>query len=388
MRRKFQILIFLFVYSKALFAQEIRIGLFHNSLVESFSFHCLEGNYKIFSPEGQVAEIEKGDLVFLSISDEQIRIENGSGIEGNYSSLEFTDPSLKSEFSLKVVNPSMAPRNYEGELKVDLRHGVFRLINELEFDQYLAGVVEAEGGAGAPEEFFKVQAVLCRTYAVKNWDKHLSEGFNLCDETHCQAYKGKNDENPAILHAVYSTHDIVIADYSYKLADAPYHSNSGGETQKADGLWPGGEDYLLSILDPFSKTGRNYSWEEHISRQAWTGFFLERGIELESQDSASWLIRQEHRKENFIHGKDTVSLVDIRNYFGLKSAFFDMKSQGDSLIIEGKGYGHGVGLSQEGAMEMSRQGYFYKDILRYYFHNIRIYDLNDLPFNSVPELFR
>ena len=78
----------------------------------------------------------------------------------------------------------------------------------------------------------------------------------------------------------------------------------------------------------------------------------------------------------------------IREDLGFKSAFFDMHLAGDTLVINGRGYGHGVGLSQEGAMEMAKEGYSYSDILRFYFNDISISDVNELPDSELPEEFR
>ena len=369
-------------------AQSIRVGLLNDYLVEAFSFHCIEGSFELYSGEQKVKTVETGELIYFAISGNGILINNGEELNSVYTSLKFLDPDLSSQFSLKIIKPRLDTRFYEGELSIDLKHGVFRLINLLDFDHYLAGVVETEAGPGAPEEFFRVQSVLCRTYAVGNWDRHNSEGFNLCDNVHCQAFHGRNDENPSILEAVYSTHDIVIADKSYNLIEAVYHSNSGGETQKADGFWPEDKDYLLSVVDPFSKDQRNYSWEHNLEWSLWKGYFTEMGVDLEDVDSTQLLIKQNHRKTFVILGEDTIYIRNIRTDFGLKSGFFDTYLFADRVILKGRGNGHGLGLSQEGAMEMVKQGYSFRDVLNFYYHNIMISDLNDLPFNSVPEIFR
>lgn len=382
------ILLFLLPGVQFASAQDIRIGLFNDQLVESFVFNCMKGSYSIQNEGKPFVLLREGELVYLSLAGDKINIENGEDISGSFSQLEFSDPSMKSEFSLKPVSPAFDSRTYDGELEVNLKHRVFHLVNILEMDQYLAGVVETEGGPRAPDEFFKVQSVLARTYAIQNWEKHISEGFNLCDGVHCQAYHGRNDENPEILNAVYSTHNIVIADFSYKLISAPFHSNSGGETQKAEGFWPGQHDYLLAILDPFSEEGKNSSWTDKIDWGTWKNYFIARGVKIKLIDTLDLIIKQVHRKENLVLGKDTISMNEIRQDFGFKSAFFNMRLEGGKLIVDGRGYGHGVGLSQEGAMQMAKQGYNYKDILRFYYDNIRIYDLNDLPLNSLPEDFR
>lgn len=386
--KSLHIIFFILSFGSAVSGQNTRIGLFYDQLVESFVFHCMEGSYSIIGDGQIIGNLDAGQLLYINLEEGKIILRDGLDITSGFSHVEFSDPSMKSEFSLKLVIPSLLPQNYEGELEVNIRHGMFQLVNKLEFDHYLAGVVETEGGPAAGEEYFKAQAVLCRTYAVKNWERHIEEGFNLCDDVHCQAYKGKNDENPAILQAVYSTHDIVVADFSYKLITAAYHSNSGGQTQKADGFWPGKHEYLLSILDPFSETGRNFSWKDSIDWNVWKEYFRSRGVKLKETDTTKLLIRQPHRKEYMVLGEDTIRLADIRTDFNLRSAFFDARLEGNRIVLDGRGYGHGVGMSQEGAMEMAEEGYTYRDILNYYFNNIRIYDLNDLPFNSVPEIFR
>ena len=366
----------------------IRVGLMDDYLTEAFSFHCLEGNFELISEGVKITELRKGDIIFLTIIDGKIVLNNGAGFKGEFKNLNFVDPGLKSQFSLKMVKPLLETRFYEGEFEVGIKHDVFQLINILDFDHYLAGVVEAEAGPGAPDEFFRVQAVLCRTYAVNNWDRHATEGFNLCDNTHCQAFHGRNDENPDILEAVYATHDIVVADKSYNLIDAVYHSNSGGETQKSEGFWPENKYYLLSILDPFSQNQRNSAWEYSIEWRLWRDYFVEMGVDLSKTDSMDLLIKQNHRKIFVAFDEDTIYLNNIRSDFGLRSSFFNVISEGDKVVLKGRGYGHGLGLSQEGAMEMVRQGYSYKDIINYYYNDIMIRDLNDLPFNSVPEIFR
>lgn len=389
MKRK---LLFIIILSHSLLAelssQLIRVGLFSDHLLETVSFHCLEGSYTLVSENQILKTINKGDLMFMQVINGSLYLNDGNGFSKTLQSLSFEDYSLKSSFSLKPVNPRLNSRFYEGNLDIAIRHGVLQIVNILDFDSYLAGVVEAEAGPGAPWEFFKAQSVLCRSYAVKNWDRHAEEGYNICDHTHCQAYHGMSDANPDIIEAVFSTHDIVIADRSYKIIDAVYHSNSGGETQKASGFWPEDREYLLAIVDPFSVNQKNYSWEQSIEWETWKKYFEQSGVNLSEIDTTKLIIRQGHRKALLVLGDDSLSMSDIRNDFGLKSAFFSTDLKDGKLKIKGKGYGHGLGLSQEGAMEMAKKGYSYEDIIRFYYNDIMIVDINDLPFNSIPEIFR
>lgn len=387
--KAFVLLIFI-TSSLPLKAQDVRVSLFYDQLTEALTFHCVYGEYKVLQEGREILTIAEGDILFLEQTGNNIRVSDNSGTIGEYSSLSFKDALFRGRFMLKTVKPVSDQRLYRGDLFISVEHDALKLINECEFDHYLAGVVEAEAGPGAPEEFFKVQSVLCRTYAIKNWNRHLNEGFNLCDDTHCQAFHGIADDNPAIRDAVLSTHNIVVADKNYNLITAAYHSNSGGETQKASNIWPGEHEYLLPVIDPYSLDQPAYKWLETIPFETWVSYLRSRGVELEDPDQQqdNLLIRQKHRREDFIIEEDTLKIKSIREDLGLRSSFFNMRVEGDDIIFEGKGYGHGVGLSQEGAMEMARKGFSFMDILNFYYYEVQIKDLDEMPESAVPSVFR
>jgi stage II sporulation protein D len=229
---------------------------------------------------------------------------------------------------------------------------------------------------------------LCRSYAVKNWNKHPGQNFNLCNDTHCQSFKGISDENPGIIDAVTATHGMVLADQNYSIVSAIFHSNSGGETQRASDIWNSGDEYLQAVVDPFSIGLRSASWEKKISREEWKQYLAKHfKSDVKKLVDEQLMIRQEHRKKYFIVGSDSILLSDIRSDLQLRSTFFTMEMQNDSILIHGKGYGHGIGMSQEGAMEMARQGYSYSDILRFYFYNVQIIEIEDVPVSGLPENF-
>jgi stage II sporulation protein D len=94
-------------------------------------------------------------------------------------------------------------------------------------------------------------------------------------------------------------------------------------------------------------------------------------------------VEQMRRKKFFVLDKDSLRMTKIRADYGFPSAFFDMFPEGDSVLVWGKGYGHGVGMSQEGAMKMARDGFSYQDILLFYFYEVRLMDFRDLPASSL-----
>lgn len=385
---KIFILIFFILSFSVIKAQDVRVSLFYDQLTEALTFHCVAGEYKIELDDRELLTITEGDIVFLEQVGNTIRLSDNSGVIGEYPSLGFKDIFFKGRYMLKTVKPVSDQRLYKGDLFISVEHDALELINELEFSHYLAGVVEAEAGPGAPEQFFKAQAVLCRTYAIKNWHRHSNEGFNLCDDTHCQVFHGIADDNPSIINAVLSTHNIVVADKNYNLISAAYHSNSGGETQKASNIWPGEHEYLLPVIDPYSVDQPGFKWSETIPREIWISYLNARGVELESTENDKILIRQAHRKVNFIVNEDTLKIKNIREDLGLRSSFFNMRLEGDNIIFEGRGYGHGIGLSQEGAIEMARKGFSYMDILNFYYYEVQIRDLDEMPESAFPSVFR
>ena len=370
-------------------AQRVRVGLFDNAQINTFVFNCIDGGYKVFGDSVFSREIKGGELVYVSMMGDRLVMMDGDLHFGTFNSLTINESAAGSTFRLKLVDPIKEPRNYSGSLEINRFHGNVQLINELPLDEYLAGVVETEGGSASHAEFYKAQSILCRSYAILNWEKHPGQNFNLCDNTHCQAFHGMSDENPLIYEAVLATHGLVMVDINSAIVSAIFHSNSGGETQRAADVWSSGSDYLQAVVDPFSEGQRNARWEKSIGMIDWKNYLAQRSkTDISKLAADQLLIRQEHRKKYFILGSDSIRIADVRSDFQLKSTFFSMELKDDSIQIHGKGYGHGVGMSQEGAMEMARQDYSASDILRFYFYDVKVVELSDVPVEALPETFR
>jgi stage II sporulation protein D len=275
---------------------------------------------------------------------------------------------------------------YDDNLLVIPADRYLTLVNRVDMDKYLAGVVEAESGANAEKEFYKAQSILCRTYALKQMDRHSSEGFSLCDGPHCQAYNGRSNSNPGILEAIIETSGLILADYNFKLITAAYHANSGGQTQRASDVWLSDVDYLQSVVDPYSLHQNHAKWQDTISFEEWKAYLLKNGMKSVNKIPDEIIyVEQMRRKKFFILDKDSIKMTKIREDWGFKSAFFDMFPDGENVLVWGKGYGHGIGMSQEGAMKMARDDFSYQDILQFYFHEVRLMDYRDLPDSSLPK---
>lgn len=381
-------ILLLILFSTVYAQQNIRIGLYQDMLPESMVIHCISGEYLI-ETENNDKYFREGELLYISLIKDSLLLSDGDLNYGFFHKIYFRDSHGNGVFKIRPIDPSGDSRDYEGDLEISINHKALQAVNIIEFDKYLAGVVEAEGGPSAHPEYYKVQSILSRTYALKNFNNHKSEGFNLCDNTHCQVYKGRSESNPSILHAVLSTHNLVLTGRYFVLINTVYHSNSGGETRRASDVWTNDEEYFQAVMDPFSIDQPNYKWEKSISLDMWRNYLISSGIRnMNKIDNNKLLIRQEHRKKYYNIEKDSVNIDKVRNDFNLRSGFFSMEQKGDSVVFKGKGYGHGIGLSQEGAMEMARQGFSFSDILRFYYHQVQIRDILNIPDEQLPEEFR
>ncbi len=359
------------------FTQKLNIAVFHKNNIKALIFSTLSGKYNILGDEILVKSPNPADKYFITAENNVISISNNEKSLGVFKKLEFAATDNSGIFQLKPTLPLMDTREYDDDLVIISKNGNLQIINKINIEKYISGVVETEGGSYAPLEFYKSQAILTRTYAIKNMYKHSGNGFSLCDGIHCQAYKGKSRNNLAI-RAVEETKGMVLIDIQNNLITTPYHSNCGGLTSNASDVWQKDLPYLVKIKDPFCTQSKNAVWIKKISVKDWESYLRKCGIYIENSKSTDYDFNQSVRKRYYRFKNQKVLLTRIRNDWNLKSTFFSITSDGNTLTLTGKGFGHGVGLCQEGAIEMARVGYTYKDILHFYFRNIRIANYKDI----------
>ena len=367
-------------------AQSIHVGLYQDHLINAAVVYCSVGEYQLVTDGTVVSRMEAGDILYLTLEDSMIKVLDADQDFGHCKLVEMRGLSAEAVFRIRPIKPELESRMYDDALVVSADDRFMTLVNHVDIDKYLAGVVEAETGASAEKEFYKSQSILCRTFALQNLDRHQSERFSLCDGHHCQAYKERSTSNPEILESILETTGMVVADYNFKLITAAYHSNSGGQTERASSVWLTDVDYLQSVIDPHSLHQTNAKWSDTISFNAWKEYLIVNGMKSVTRIPDEIIyVEQMRRKKYFILDKDSIRMTKIREDWGFRSTFFDMFPEGDSILIWGKGYGHGIGMSQQGAMKMAREGFTYQDILQFYFHEIRLMDYRDLPASSLPQ---
>ncbi|HXD94823.1 MAG TPA: SpoIID/LytB domain-containing protein, partial [Bacteroidia bacterium] len=301
---------------------------------------------------------------------------------GKFSFVKLISFEEEKSFKVKSVNPDRKSRFFNDNLSISIENGLLRLINDSKLDNYIAGVSEAEAGSRSTPEFYKVQSILARTYALSHINKHQPEGFNLCDQTHCQAFFGRTSEMD-ILQAVVATKGKVVVDENMNLIDAAFHSNSGGQTANSEDVWGKPMPYLRSIKDTFSLKMPNSKWQRKMSSQDWLSYLkIKHNYPIEDS-AARWFalhFKQDSRKSNLEYYGIKVPLKNVRNDLQLKSTFFSLEPIGDTLVFSGRGFGHGIGMCQEGAMRMTKLGYSYQEVLSFYYKNVHLIDIKDLNF--------
>ncbi len=363
------------------YSEIINIGIYHNSKITSFIFHPEEGIYSVFTEDGKLLDLDKSDILEVKFSNNQILIKSIDQDYGSFKKVRFIGTSWSNSFKIKPSN-SKSIKIYEDNLFVNLHnyYNYFQLINNIEIDNYVAGVVESEVGRSPPPEYFKLQAIICRTYALKNIERHQTEGFSLCDKVHCQAYNRK-PKSELVKKAANATNGIVIVDSDINLIVATFFSNCGGETARSEEVWKQELYYLRAVKDTFCLHENNAVWTKKIPKSKWEEYLINHGFPKGSMKHECSVEYFQNCREQFFENQNVqIPFTTIRKDWRLKSSQFNVIPQGNFVLLKGKGFGHGVGLCQEGAMYMSKNGYSYIDILHFYYKNVHMINLESLAF--------
>lgn len=271
-------------------------------------------------------------------------------------------------------------------------------ILDMDMEEYITGVVAAEMPAAFDEEALKSQAVAARTFAVnhilyKGCSKY--EGVDICDSTHCQVYKSKEEMIKSwpkecseeywnkIRNAVKSTKGEVIS-YNGELIQYPqYFAISSGNTEDAIEVFAI-EDapYLKSKESKGEEIAPKYSSNVKISIRDFVhklnSFYPKAQLrENNVKDNVSIKSRTQGGSVKEIKiGNIIISGSKFREIFNLNSANFNLKFYNNEIIITCLGYGHGVGMSQWGANVKAKDGMNYREILSYYYEGTKIQKIN------------
>lgn len=317
-------------------------------------------------------------------------------------------------------------------LKKDSK-GLLTVINHVDLEDYIASVIAVEMSPSFNLEALKAQAVCARTYALRFIDKHSSYGFDMCANVDCQAYKGASVESERTNQAARETAGVVMK-YDGQLIEAVYSATSGGWTEDVKYVWGSNIPYLQAVEDAYeSKDVYGSSWEKEITVEKATEIMNNKGYNLGTVTNIEVTEATGHGTATKLvvtgtNGEKTFTKEGCRLAFGtvtLSQAFTVipvssetktepvyayggqvisgnvsvLSSTGASqiklnnvtflgstersyvstvsgpvtgFVFSGRGYGHLVGLSQNGANGMAGAGFTYDEILKHYYKGIEL----------------
>ncbi|MCE5315442.1 MAG: SpoIID/LytB domain-containing protein [Armatimonadota bacterium] len=275
---------------------------------------------------------------------------------------------------LTLSASGIAERKYRGSIEVTVSDGALKVVNVVDVEDYLFGVLPAEMRDSNPTEALRAQAITARTYALGCHSRHIAQGFDLCDSTHCQTYDGVIAENPKCRQAVIDTRGMALT-YNGQVAEVMYSADCGGATVNYSEIRPGANyPYLCGAIDPVDIP--RITWEQEFAVQDLACKLATAGIK-EAADLQSVTVTRTGLSGRPLgieiagkSGKVIVTPDKIRMALGLKSTMFVIESGGDGkIVIKGKGWGHGIGLCQTGAKWLASAPYNYTcaQILSHYF---------------------
>lgn len=385
MRIRLHISLLSFIICTSVQAHNVTVRILTTKVINSFIFSPASGTYNVIG-DGKV--IESGDessIYQLILENDSIHLKTFEKNIGKFKTIRFQSNDIDPAFKIKSVTPDGKIRIYEGLLDVGIWNDKKQLllINKVELESYIAGVVESESGTRTTPEYYKLQSILCRTYLLSHINRHITEGFEVCDDVHCQAYLSRS-RDVDIIKSVYETQGLVVVDNDLNLITAAFHSNCGGQTVNSQDVWAVSTTYLKSVKDTFCLNQPHAKWRRQIALEDWKSYLQLKhkypvNDSLKLNDATSF--SQPNGRAIYFIDKDLkIPLKVIRNDFQLKSTYFSVEQKDDQIIFNGKGYGHGVGLCQEGAMQMSKLNYTYKQILQFYYKDVNLIDLSSLSY--------
>jgi stage II sporulation protein D len=345
---------------------KVRIGLNEGALPVELQVAAVAGGFEWTDAEGKVIE-PLGRSATVAVVEGRLVV---SGKDLDYAYLRPILP--ESRVQLRV--PGEFPTVHAGSMHLLLEQGRIRCVLETELETYLQGVLSAESGKGHHPEYYRAQAVVSRTYTLQALERHRMQGFNLCDDVHCQAYHGIGSVNDTLREAVISTRGMVLIDQKGKPITAAFHSNCGGQTQGAENVWQRPLGYLIGVPDTFCLAMPHAQWTKSVDSESWRSWLNEH----REGTSERTTFLPNARMDCLPDSGARIRAVEARESFGLQSSYFVVVDDGQSVRFMGQGFGHGVGLCQEGAMQRARSGATFDDILHHYYTGVRLTSIQAL----------
>ncbi|MFD2446750.1 stage II sporulation protein D [Bacillus sp. CGMCC 1.16607] len=259
-------------------------------------------------------------------------------------------------------------------------------IENLPLERYVVGVVAAEMPADFELEALKAQALTARTYIVKQMMSAekigVPEGADVTDSVNHQVFRDDEElkqdwkldyswKLKKIQEAVLATKGQILT-YEGSPIFTTFFSTSNGYTENSEDYWQNAFPYLRSVKSPWDVEESPKFTDQVVMTIA--DFEQKLGVKLNGSEQIGQIIEKTegNRVAKVKFDGKTLSGRDIRDKLDLKSSDFSWVRKGNHIVINTKGYGHGVGMSQYGANGMAKEGKNYEQIVKYYYQGVNI----------------
>lgn len=338
----------------------------------------------LYSNETKIAHIKSGNKIYCYNNSKEISLTVDSR---NFDGEKFFLVSAENDNMVRING-----KRFRGKVQILSSGNSIDIINVVNIEDYVKGVLAKEmpvGKNGENFEALKALAVCVRTYAAQK----IKDGkiyFDLYSDTRDQVYGGVDAESPLSNKAADETKNLILK-FNGSQALIFYHSTCGGFTESSQNVFTKENiPYLTSIEDgsePYCKISPRFEWTETYSNE----FLISRLKNYSIIDDVNYrledisiisrfnsgrvnemeiiIVDENNEKKSItIKGNEIRSVLrtaDSKNI--LWSTLFDLSFKSNSVVIRGKGFGHGVGLCQWGAIALSRKGWNYEYILNHYY---------------------
>lgn len=262
-------------------------------------------------------------------------------------------------------------RWYRGRVLLTRQGSGITAVNYVDIEDYLYSVVGAEAIPSWPQEALKAQAVAARTYALYKRNTSKNSVFDLDTTTATQVYKGLGSEYTTTHQAVRATNGQIMT-YNNQPILAVFHSSSGGHTENVEDIWTSPLPYLRGVVD-YDQTAPVFQWNKTVSPSAMSrvagGVGNIRALVPQKTTPQGRIITMQvvgDRSTRNVAGSELRSALDLR------STLFRVSTSGNTIQVSGRGFGHGLGLSQWGTFYLAQNGVDYRQILGHYYQNARL----------------
>lgn len=385
--------------------------------IQIFKNEMPNNTYTVVAPNKnriQLFDTTTGKLMYIINAEQEIKFE----------------PTIKDN-TIPVID--YGALRYRGALFLKrVAAGHINVYNELLFEQYLYGVVPAEMPNSWHLEALKAQAVAARNYGIINIGRHTADGFDVCNGTHCQAYRGFGHENARTNQATDETKGMLVL-YNDKLIPTYFHSSSGGRTENSENIWSTVLPYIKGVDDKYGLGSPYDNWTKQYNKKDIQAKLLVNNIDVgDLTDIVPLLVSENGRVTSLeirgTKGNAKLEKEKIRTVLGssdIKSTWYKLTTDADmfvfnsitgkadtarpgslyvksatgvsklnatnnkvyikdqfvlsnisvipeNYIFAGKGWGHGLGMSQYGAKGMAEAGFNFIQILEHYYTGAKV----------------